>query len=129
MKQTTATVVFIMLAMAGSFESAKAFPSLWSDYYRNALYGRKSAAARMQQDSQQCLTGEAPASIPCQSARLTTGTRNTFVHVCPGDPGKQFHKNIISPRLHDSCIADAISFILYMVFLYEISAWKMHGYK
>ena len=81
MRQATATVLFVMLAVAASFESANALPSLWSEYYRNALY--RNSAARLQQASQQCLVEDAPATIACQSARLTTGGRNTFVHVCP----------------------------------------------
>ena len=75
MKQATVTVLLIMLA------TASAIPSLWSDYYRNALY--RNNAAKLQQASRQCSVGDVPATISCQSARLTTGGKNAFVHVCP----------------------------------------------
>ena len=91
MRQATAIMLFVMLAVT-QVASFDALPSLWSEYYRNALY--RNSAARLQQASQQCLVEDAPATIACQSARLTTGGRNTFVHVCP-DRGKNFIKLII----------------------------------
>ena len=78
MKQASAILVLIMLS------TASAIPSHWSEYYsrtQNALYRN---SGQVQQAGQQCSAGEVPASIACQSARLTTGGRYSFVHVCPG---------------------------------------------